>query len=457
MLARGVTRTARGLSTQSALPHIYLGTMTFGWSQSSAKVDLAVASEMVKRFVFFGGKRIDTARIYAGGDTEPIVGKAISPARNWGVTIGSKAHPSQPDGLSEGGMRAQLNASLGALGCDSLDEFYLHQPDTETPLLDSLRCANALQKEGKIRTIGMSNYHASEMARAFTLCEEHGLAKPTVYQGLYNPLNRAIENELLPVLRAHNCSFVAYNPLAAGLLTGRHTSLSDVQEGRFKDNPNYRARHCLALVPSAPPRAQPGRAWPATPFGRARAPRARPRARSAPLLHGAQLCGAREHSAHVRGGRHLDGRGLLPLASPPLGPRPHRRPPHWRLLARATRAKSRRLQRRGDGGRVADGGARGDRGRVGDHPQGEHPEAHVPGGSCYCWTVTPRSRFPTGTLVGAHPQRPLALVLSHSPLSSTPSPHPRAQEAFAYWRSYSSDMPERDSLDPGASYSAAKK
>ena len=65
----------------------------------------------------------------------------------------------------------------------------------------------------------MSNYHASEVARAMALCDAHTLAKPTVYQGLYNPLNRKVEEELLPVLRQYGCAFIAYNPLAAGLLT----------------------------------------------------------------------------------------------------------------------------------------------------------------------------------------------------------------------------------------------
>ena len=78
--------------------------------------------------------------------------------------------------------------------------------------------------EGKIGALGLSNYHAEEVSRAFTLCEEHGLTKPTVYQGLYNPLNRAAEDQLIPLLHAHGASFVAYNPLAAGLLTGAHSS-----------------------------------------------------------------------------------------------------------------------------------------------------------------------------------------------------------------------------------------
>lgn len=98
--------------------------------------------------------------------------------------------------------------------------------------------------DGKIGAVGMSNYHADEVARAFALCEQHALTKPSVYQGLYNPLNRAAEDELLPVLRQHGCAFVAYNPLAAGLLTGKHTSApgGEVLAGRFKDNPNYLPR-----------------------------------------------------------------------------------------------------------------------------------------------------------------------------------------------------------------------
>ena len=99
-----------------------------------------------------------------------------------------------------------------------------------------------LVQQGKFDTVGMSNYHASEMARAFHLCKEHNLTPPTVYQGLYNPLNRKVEEELLPLLKENGCSFVAYNPLAAGLLTGKHKSVDDVTAGRFKNNENYLPR-----------------------------------------------------------------------------------------------------------------------------------------------------------------------------------------------------------------------
>lgn len=192
---------------------------------------------------------IDTARIYAGGQTEPIVGTVVhqlSPSHDSSgvIAVGTKAHPSQPLGLSPQGLHDQLSTSLSSLGLFSVDEFYLHQPDTEHSLLSSLQTLeDMITQQSLFTTVGMSNYHALEMNRAFELCDKHELtnATPKVYQGLYNPLNRRVEKDLLPVLRRHGCSFVAFNPLAAGLLTGKHCS-SEVKVGRFKNNPNYLPR-----------------------------------------------------------------------------------------------------------------------------------------------------------------------------------------------------------------------
>ena len=228
---------------------LYFGTMNFGWSQASTKIDEAVAVDMLRKFLEQSMEHdstfyIDTARIYAGGKTEKILGTALKRLEynNQKLAIGTKAHPSQPNGLSADGIQGQLNASLEAMGLSSVGEFYLHQPDPEHSLLESLQKAHELKIQGLIGAVGMSNYHASEMERAFKLCEEHNLTKPTVYQGLYNPLNRMVEQELLPILRKNSCSFVAYNPLAAGLLTGKHKRGQTVQKGRFKDNQNYLPR-----------------------------------------------------------------------------------------------------------------------------------------------------------------------------------------------------------------------
>ena len=230
------------------MPRLYLGTMTFGWSQTSSYVDESVALDMMKMFLDFNADPvhyIDTARIYAGGETESIVGKVLASvgSRDKGVLmIGTKAHPSQKGGLSPAGIRSQIEASLHAMQIDRVGEFYLHQPDTEHALLASLQEAHSLVSEGLCSVVGMSNYHASEVQRAFDLCVEHNLTKPTVYQGLYNPLNRCVEKELIPLLKRNQCDFVAYNPLAAGLLVGKHDKTGSVAKGRFKDNPNYLPR-----------------------------------------------------------------------------------------------------------------------------------------------------------------------------------------------------------------------
>lgn len=232
------------------IPRAYLGTMTFAWSsQTSSIVDEPVALEMVQRFIKFNQEigvdmhRVDTARVYAGGNTEPMVGDVLRKVdKGLKILVGTKAHPSVKPGLSPEGIRAQFSTSLDAMGMTAVEEYYLHQPDTENALLESLKCAHALVEEGKVKKIGMSNYHASEMARAFVLCKEHNLTPPTVYQGLYNPLNRLVEAELLPILKENGCSFVAYNPLAAGLLTGKHKTKDDVAQGRFKNNENYLPR-----------------------------------------------------------------------------------------------------------------------------------------------------------------------------------------------------------------------
>mmetsp|Transcript_19144 Transcript_19144/g.39394 ORF Transcript_19144/g.39394 Transcript_19144/m.39394 type:complete len:360 (-) Transcript_19144:49-1128(-) len=235
-----------------SIPRAYLGTMTFGWSQTSSYVDETIAIEMVQRFIAFdqslgvSNHYIDTARIYAGGKTEKIVGEVLEKltlAPDSSLLVGTKAAPSiKPDGLSPDGIAGQFETSMEALRMTSCDEYYLHQPDTENTLLESLKSADSLVKDGKVSKIGMSNYHASEVSRAFELCKEHDLTPPTVYQGLYNPLNRLVEDDLLPLLKENGCAFVAYNPLAAGLLTGKHKDLDNVAKGRFKKNQNYLPR-----------------------------------------------------------------------------------------------------------------------------------------------------------------------------------------------------------------------
>jgi len=228
----------------SKLPEIYFGTMTFGWNQASSVVDDAVATTMTTKFLSSGCRQVDTARIYAGGDTETILGRVLQTdgVKGKRLVLATKVHPSQKGGLSASGIRDQLEASLKELQVPKVDVLYLHQPDPENDLVESLECIQSLMKEGKFAKYGLSNYSAIETQRCCAICKEKKWRLPSFYQGLYNPLNRLVEAELLPILRKNKISFVAYNPLAGGLLTGKHKADGEVQAGRFKDNPNYLPR-----------------------------------------------------------------------------------------------------------------------------------------------------------------------------------------------------------------------
>eukprot|EP00927_Polykrikos_kofoidii_P063419 TRINITY_DN58224_c0_g1_i1.p1 TRINITY_DN58224_c0_g1~~TRINITY_DN58224_c0_g1_i1.p1 ORF type:complete len:434 (+),score=55.22 TRINITY_DN58224_c0_g1_i1:102-1304(+) len=224
-------------------PRLYLGTMTFAWNQTSSAVENSVALSMVRRFFDVGCFEVDTARVYAGGESEQMLGRALSYfGSEQRYRLSTKVHPSQPGGLSAAGIRAQLEASLKTIGVSHVDVLYFHQPDPEHDLTESLACVDALIKEGKVGALGLSNYSALETERCCNLCEEHKWSHPRFYQGLYNPLNRLVEKDLLPMLRRHGVCFIAYNPLAAGLLSGKHDANGDVLPGRFKENPNYLPR-----------------------------------------------------------------------------------------------------------------------------------------------------------------------------------------------------------------------
>uniref|UniRef100_A0A8C8TJ92 Aldo-keto reductase family 7, member A5 (aflatoxin aldehyde reductase) n=1 Tax=Peromyscus maniculatus bairdii TaxID=230844 RepID=A0A8C8TJ92_PERMB len=119
-------------------------------------------------------------------------------------------------------IRFQLETSLKRLQCPRVDLFYLHMPDHNTPIEETLQTCHQLHQEGKFVELGLSNYASWEVAEICTLCKKNGWIMPTVYQGMYNATTRQVEKELLPCLRHFGLRFYAYNPLAGGLLTAKY-------------------------------------------------------------------------------------------------------------------------------------------------------------------------------------------------------------------------------------------
>jgi aflatoxin B1 aldehyde reductase len=218
---------------------LILGTMTF-----SDQVDQDTAKTMVNLFTASGNSELDTAYQYCDGRTEALLGAILPPQKRKNLYLASKVNPWNDQGLQPAQIRKQMAEILGRLGTDYLDLLYLHSPDLNTPVAQSLECCFELYQQGKFKSFGLSNFASWQVAEVAEICRQNGWMEPLVYQGMYNSLTRDVESELFPCLRNYGISFYAYNPLAGGLLTGKYQSIDETPDsGRFVSKHNYQPRY----------------------------------------------------------------------------------------------------------------------------------------------------------------------------------------------------------------------
>ncbi len=235
-------QTIRLKHTDLSVSRACLGTMTFG-----GQTDEAAAARIVARALDAGINFFDTANIYHQGRSEMILGKALG-ARRKDVILASKVRGKMGEGADESGLsrRAVFRAvedSLRRLGTDYLDIYYLHQPDYDVPLEETLEAMEELVRQGKVRWPGSSNYASWQVVRMLWLAEKNGWRPAWVSQPMYNLLARGIEQEFLPMAGEFGISTVVYNPLAGGLLTGKHRQEAPLPGTRFDGNQMYLDRY----------------------------------------------------------------------------------------------------------------------------------------------------------------------------------------------------------------------
>jgi aryl-alcohol dehydrogenase-like predicted oxidoreductase len=228
--------------TDLSVSRVALGTMTFG-----AQTDEPAAVAMIDECLDRGIDLIDTANVYNAGAAEQILGKALKGRRDR-VILASKVGIRTGDGptkagLSSAAIRGGIEASLRRLETDYLDLYYLHQPDPATHLEESLEAMDRLVREGKVRFLGASNYASWQVCRMLWLAQQNGWHPVRVVQSPYNLIARGIEPELLPLCREFSLATVVYNPLAGGLLTGKHRIGVPEPGTRFDRMPVYRDRY----------------------------------------------------------------------------------------------------------------------------------------------------------------------------------------------------------------------
>lgn len=218
--------------------NLVLGTMTFGESVFQPDVE-----QFINTFLDAGYDELDTAYVYNEGICEKLLGEVL-PGLNRPYKIATKVNPRISGKLDSAAAYKQVNESLVRMKLDSVDTVFLHFPDPATPIISVLEAMADLHEQGKFRELGLSNFPAWMVADVWNICDKHGWVKPTVFEGVYNPLTRRAEAELNAALNYYGLHFYAYNPMCGGLLTGRYGSYTDVPaDGRFTHRPNYQGRY----------------------------------------------------------------------------------------------------------------------------------------------------------------------------------------------------------------------
>lgn len=216
-----------------------LGTMTFGL-QSDEITSRAILDTALDAGVTF----IDTADVYPlgrdvasrlEGRTEEVIGRWMKRRRNQLILATKAVGRMGPMQWNQGASRKHLldaiDASLRRLDTDHVDLYQLHSDDPHTPLDETLEALDTIVKSGRARYVGVSNFLAYRIARALGRSEALHLAKFVCIQPRYNLLFREIERDVLPLAHEEKLGVIAYNPIAGGLLSGKHKFDAGPMEG----------------------------------------------------------------------------------------------------------------------------------------------------------------------------------------------------------------------------------
>jgi aryl-alcohol dehydrogenase-like predicted oxidoreductase len=206
-----------------------LGAMMFGaWGETDHGKSIAI----IHRALDAGINFIDTADVYARGESEEIVGKALAGGRRDNVILATKVHGSMGDdpnqfGNSRRWIVREVEDSLRRLGTDWIDLYQIHRPELDTDIDETLGALTDLVRQGKVRYIGSSTFPASQIVEAQWVAERRGRERFVCEQPPYSILARGIEADVLPTCRRHRMGVIAWSPLAGGWLSGKWRTGAD--------------------------------------------------------------------------------------------------------------------------------------------------------------------------------------------------------------------------------------
>jgi aryl-alcohol dehydrogenase-like predicted oxidoreductase len=200
-----------------------LGAMMFGaWGETDHDKSIRI----IHRALDAGVNFVDTADVYARGESEEIVGKALAGGRRDNVVLATKVHGTMGDdpnqfGNSRRWIMREVEDSLRRLGTDWIDLYQIHRPEDDTDIDETLGALTDLVRQGKVRYIGSSTFPASRIVEAQWTAERRGRERFVCEQPPYSALVRGIEADVLPTCRRHGMGVIAWSPLAGGWLSGK--------------------------------------------------------------------------------------------------------------------------------------------------------------------------------------------------------------------------------------------
>jgi len=208
---------------------ICLGAMTFtekGW-RTAGTMEFSEIQRVVNYAIDSGVNFFDTADIYAFGESEELLGKALGNRKN-DVIIATKVRGVMSEdpndrGLSRYHIFRSVENSLKRLGRDYIDLYQVHWWDNSTPIEETLDALNDLVRQGKVRYVGISDFAGWQIARSVSIQQFKGYAPFVSAQMYYSLLGREIEFEVVPVCEYLGLGILAWSPLAGGFLTGKYT------------------------------------------------------------------------------------------------------------------------------------------------------------------------------------------------------------------------------------------
>jgi aryl-alcohol dehydrogenase-like predicted oxidoreductase len=218
-----------------------LGAMMFGdWGNRDHDLSIGI----IHRALDAGINFVDTADVYAQGESEEIVGKALAGGKRDQVVLATKVHGQMGDdpnhrGNSRRWIMQEVEASLRRLRTDWIDLYQIHRPDPSCDIDETLGALTDLVRAGKVRYVGSSTFPAEEVVEAQWVAERRGRERFVCEQPPYSLLVRGVEADVLPVCERYGMGVLSWSPLAGGWLSGRYRKGGEIpRSGRIERLPD---------------------------------------------------------------------------------------------------------------------------------------------------------------------------------------------------------------------------